>query len=85
MSAKGNKLSKESKNKISKANKRFHEKRASLELSIEGNRVYIRSLTNSAISVKVDITPVWHFFKETIAFQEFKAKGGKDEDFFLAQ
>lgn len=73
MGAKGTKLNKESRAKISMAMKRrFENNHAQLMLSIKGNRVYIRALGNNAVSVEIDVTPIWHFFKETMKFAEKK-------------
>lgn len=56
--------------KISFAAKIRKENRlAQLIFSIEGNRVYISSVGNNAVSVKIDITPVWHFFNEVKDYQ----------------
>lgn len=52
---------------ISEASARRKEMRsAQLELTIEGKRIYVRALGNNAVSVKLDVTPLWHFFKEAI-------------------
>lgn len=42
----------------------MHQPKAQFELSLEDNRIYLRALGNNAISVKVDVTPVWNFAKE---------------------
>jgi hypothetical protein len=70
MSRKGTKLSAESKAAISKANRELAQKRkCQLELSLEGSRIYIRALGNSAVSVKIDVTPLWFFFKDALSFR----------------
>ena len=38
-------------------------KKADLILSLVGNRIYIESRTKATV-LKVDVTPLWHFFKE---------------------
>ena len=60
MSKKGTKLSEESRAAIGAANG----KKATLEISLRGDRLYLRALGHNSISVEVDVTPVWHFFKE---------------------
>lgn len=42
------------------------EEKGQLELSLEGDRIYIRALGNNAVSVKIDVTPLWHFFKKVL-------------------
>lgn len=57
---KGSKLSAETKAAIGRAN----EKKASLELTLRGDRLYLRAKGNQSVSLEIDVTPVWHFFKK---------------------
>lgn len=70
MSTKGHKLSAATKENMSRIAKDREDRRhAQLELSIEGNRIFIRALGNNAVSVKIDVTPLWHFFKGALAYK----------------
>lgn len=33
-------------------------------LSVEGNRLYLSNQTSDSMSAKVEVTPLYHFFKE---------------------
>lgn len=46
-----------------------------LELSIEGNRLFLRGLGNNSVSVKMEVTPLWHFFKGAQKLQQDKKEG----------
>lgn len=76
MSTKGSKLSKESREKISKSAKsRNAARRAQLELIMRGNRLFVRAVGNNAVSVEMDVTPLWHFFKGAMKYSEEKSAG----------
>lgn len=43
------------------------EKRADLIVSLEGDRLYLRATGNHAVSIKIDVTPLWNFFNEVVS------------------
>lgn len=47
-------------------------------LSLEDNRLYLSAYQNGAtggaVSTKIDVTPVWNFFKQSIEVEEEETK-----------
>lgn len=64
MSKKGTRLSEETKAAISRGNK----KHPSLEITLRDDRLYLRAKGNQSVSLEIDVTPVWHFFKEATGY-----------------
>jgi hypothetical protein len=48
-----------------------------IEIEILGNKMYARTLGNDSITARVDITPVWSFFKQV---QEYSKRPISNED-----
>jgi len=42
-------------------------KKGSLELTMEGDRLFLKPMGNNSVYVKMDVTPLWHFFQEVTA------------------
>ena len=42
-------------------------KKGNLELTMEDGRLFIKPMGNNSVYVKMDVTPLWHFFQEVTA------------------
>jgi hypothetical protein len=44
--------------------KEVRKKKADYYISLEGDRIYLISKPASKVSFKIDVTPLWYFFKQ---------------------